>query len=96
MKPTVRINNWAVVATASSPYQAPECAVMRLSGNAINHGNFQSGEGITTGRIIDMDLKARRVETVNTVYELEGPPSPEWLNYLKSTNYDLSKLLEWV
>jgi hypothetical protein len=94
MKPVVQINNWSVIATINNPYEAPECTVTRLQGSVVNHANFEAGTNITTGRIISLDLKARKIETVNTIYQLDGPPDLKWVEFLKSANYDLSKLPE--
>lgn len=68
-KPLVRIENWSVVdRVIASGYQelAPG---RRLTGNIVGHENLPNGI-IYTSTIVSVDTVSRRVETLNTVYEL--------------------------
>jgi hypothetical protein len=93
MKPEVMIYNWSIVSSAN-PYTAPEAASICLAGDALDRPNHVCFSDVRTSRIINLDLKGRRVETLNTIYLLEGPPDQEWAAYLESIQYDLSKLPE--
>lgn len=92
MKPEVRITNWGTSANLRNPYQPPEGQISVLFGDVVNHPTLGSVKGLLSSHIVNLDLKNRRVETNNTVYLLDGPPDANWIKYLESINYDLSKL----
>ena len=94
MKPEIKIRNWSTVAGCNDPYRAPETIPLVLRGDVEDHPALGRCNGITTSKIIELDLKGRRVETYNTIYFLDGPPDERWVEYLKSINYDMNKLPE--
>jgi len=98
MKPIVILKNWSTAFLIPGEYQAPECCFPCLKGEVYGHPSvdLHDGEVVWTSRLKNLDLKQKRAETSHTVYILEGPPDPKWVEYLKSINFDLDKLpCEW-
>lgn len=96
MKSEVNITNWSIGDSCNNPYLAPELRQLVLHGDVINHPMLGTCKGLLSSSLIELDLKARRVETQNTIYLLEGPPDEKWVEFLKSINYDMSKLPDGV
>jgi hypothetical protein len=82
-----RLLNWSTV--IANPYQAPEVGCnIRLCGEVEDHPNFKDGDRIETSRV--KSSIGRIVETRSgSVYSLEGPPDPDWMEYLQMIKYDL-------
>lgn len=80
MKPVVTLKEWGVVAGSDDPYMPPEVGGIRLKGSAYGHPRHKDGEVVKTGVVQKVD--GRIIETTNTVYVLEGPPHPVYLQYL--------------
>jgi hypothetical protein len=93
MKPEVKIRNWAVVGSGD-PYRAPEIDMKRLVGDVEDHPTLGKTNDLMSGPIQELDLKGRRVETINTIYLLEGAPNPAWVRHLIEIDYDLNRLPE--
>ena len=80
-----RIDEWAIVGVFS-PYQAPECREMRMTGKVYNHPRFSDGEVVTTSRVVSSS--GTTVETYNTTYDL-GRMSEEYKEWCSSMGIDV-------
>jgi hypothetical protein len=67
-----RLENWSLIASPDSPYEAPELKTAHLLGKVFNHHRFKDGELVRTsalqGRIADLILTAS-----GSLYELGEP-----------------------
>ena len=87
-KPTVFIDDWAVVKSgAYVAYEELEPGHV-LTGKVFGHDRLAEGKSIFTSSIVRVDHDHRTVETKNTVYQL-GRVSED---YRQSDEY---KALEW-
>lgn len=68
-KPLAKIDNWSVVGSVVlEGYRELEPG-QRLTGEVLGHTDLPNGI-IYTSAILSIDLEKRRVETLNTIYEL--------------------------
>jgi len=93
-KPEVHINHWAMqIGGSITPYAAPETYRYVLHGVVRNHPRFEEGKHVTTSTIVDLDVKAGRCETRNTVYIL-GTPLPDYIEHCRQTGSESVEALE--
>jgi len=64
-KPRVIIKDWRIESLRSDE-------TYQLSGNFFGHPNFPNGHFDFTSPIIQIDFKKGEIETINTLYLLEG------------------------
>jgi len=81
----VRIKNWAVC-TDSNEYTAPEAVYCYLHGEIYGHPLYPDGKAVNTSYI--KSSEGRFITTKSRVYELDGPPSDSYMEYLKSINHE--------
>lgn len=82
------LQNWAVVMTLG-PYDAPEAAVARLTGEVFGHPRFSDGTVVQTSRIVSLSTKERKATTKSgTSYDL-GEPSADFLRWLEQNGHSL-------
>ena len=81
----VRIKNWAVCTDADS-YTAPEVVTLHLHGEVYGHPYIPDGEVANTSYI--KSCAGRFITTNKRTYELDGPPSDSYMEYLKSINHE--------
>jgi hypothetical protein len=79
VKPVVTMKEWGVVPGSDDPYLPPEYAGIRLKGTVFGHPKHADGEVVTTGRV--HSVNGRTIETSRTVYVLDGPPHPLYLQF---------------
>lgn len=79
----MRLENWSVVSTPISPYEAPELARMLIHGEVYGNPRFIDGEPVTTSSV--QKIEGNRVFTRNSVYEL-GTPAPAYVEWCKDNN----------
>lgn len=85
MNPT--LEDWAVVTTPISPYQAPEARSHRLHGKVSNHNLFVDGAEVTTSAILGKQgefvvVKSGKLYSLGTPaedYERQFPDAKERL-----------------
>jgi hypothetical protein len=86
-KPSVKLEDWAVVPSANPvSFEGLEPGKL-LAGRAFGHERIKPGMFIFTSIIVQVDTRNRLVETKNTVYKL-GEMSPEykaWVDQQKQT-----------
>ena len=85
----VTLEDWAINDGGwSSSYQAPEQAMMRLTGKVYNHPDphFPDGKKVTTS-VINMAIGKCVVTKSGTKYQL-GTVSPNYDNYMKQAYPD--------
>jgi len=81
----IRLEKWSTIYTDPDPYKPPELRVMRLRGEAHGHPRHDNGRLVTTTRVVDLDLEARRARTRSgSVYAL-GEPEEGFVDYLRET-----------
>jgi hypothetical protein len=78
--------NWKFVGRVKDAYTPPELSVLCLEGEVYSHPKKQDGTIVTTSKIMDIDLKERKVTTRNNDYTITGPPDAGWVEWLKETN----------
>ena len=79
-----KLRNWSFI-MSGGPYTAPECMDLRLSGDVYDHPSdrFFDGKGINTSPVRDILQDKKQVVCASRTYQLEGPASPEWVEWLK-------------
>ena len=84
-----RLENW-YVGNYWDGYQAPELIENQLSGEIYGDekNRFEDGVRIRTSRLIELDIKNKIAQTLNTKYTL-GKPSEDYLKWLKENNISL-------
>ncbi len=81
-KPSVKLEDWAVVPTGNSgSYQALRPGNL-LVGRAFGHQRIEKGKFIFTSPIVRVDIENKLVETRNTCYQL-GEISEEYKAWIK-------------
>jgi hypothetical protein len=80
-KPSVKLEDWAVVPSASPGSYEGLGPGKLLVGRAFGHDRIKSGMFIFTSTIVQVDTNNRIVETRNTVYSL-GEMSREYKAWL--------------
>ena len=81
-KPSVKLEDWAVVPTPNSgSYQALRPGNL-LVGRAFGHQRIETGKFIFTSPIVHVDPQQRTVETRNTCYWL-GEASYEYKAWIR-------------
>src|ERR1700733_6838265 len=75
-KPSVKLEDWAVVESANTASYQPLGPGNLLVGRAFGHQRIKTGMFIFTSPIVDIDAQNKIVETRNTCYCL-GEPSRE-------------------
>ena len=82
-KPSVKLEDWAVVpGLNSASYQALRPGNL-LAGRAFGHQRIEKGKFIFTSPIVRVNTEQRIVETKNTVYSL-GEASHEYKTWSRS------------
>lgn len=66
-------------------YLAPEALGRQLKGEVSGHPRHKDGACISTSAI--QKVEGRRVTTHNTIYELDGPPHPDYLEWMTEHGY---------
>lgn len=87
---TLRMRDWTVIIPPCvNQYMAPEMSMSSLAGKVYGHAKLADGDKLITSGIIHADGRQVKTLTSNT-YELEGDPSPRYLEYLVSlgVSYD--------
>lgn len=80
-----KLDNWSVKGNAS-PYTAPECYSLCLTGTVTGHPRFADGDVIRTSSI--KDAKGRFVHTNSgSIYKL-GKINPKYRAWLKKNRSD--------
>ena len=51
----MRIEDWSIVSSDLSPYQAPEVAIKRIQGSVFGSKSFDDGAKITTSPLISLE-----------------------------------------
>jgi hypothetical protein len=86
-KPSVKLEDWAVVPQVNSGrYQALRPGNL-LVGRAFGHQRIEKGKFIFTSPIVRVDTQQRIVETRNTLYSL-GEASHEYKTWSRSHEPD--------
>lgn len=81
-KPCARLENWAVVPSASNAHYEELQAGNLLVGKVFGHPRIQEGTFIFTSPIVRVDAHTNMVETRNTAYRL-GDASREYKNWTR-------------
>lgn len=71
------------------PFTDKANGVAVLMGNTIGHPKYglDGAEYVMTSRVLRVNFAGREVETMNTIYELIGEPSAEWVKWLGENDY---------
>jgi hypothetical protein len=80
----VKIRNWSLC-VSGDVYTAPEIITQYVHGEIYDHPTFSDGTIVNTSYI--KGVEGKLITTNSRVYELDGPPSEEYMKYLKSINY---------
>src|SRR5271170_3468928 len=97
MSNLVRLENWAVIADDSNPFQAPEARPRRLHGAAYGHPDFEDGHNITTSPILGVSPEnPREIRTLSRAYIL-GEVDPAYVEYRQSKGlgFDPNQPVVW-
>lgn len=90
-KPHYKMTRWGVVNSNSSPYVPPELHGIKLCGRVNGpHPVAVSGFPIQTSAIVGSS--GMEVETINSVYTLDGPPSPYYKKYLEENSIAMDEV----
>jgi hypothetical protein len=77
----MRIINWSLQGVQSSPYDAPETRVVRISGQVFGHPKFYHGKRITTSNIVS--INGCEITTLSgSVYQL-GRPDEKYVEWCR-------------
>ncbi len=87
-----RLENWSIVGNLNHQYQAPDSETSRLEGIIFDDElkRFSDGRGVTTSRLVELDLENKIAQTKNTKYKL-GEPYPNYLKWLEENNMTLKQ-----
>jgi hypothetical protein len=97
-----KLDFWAILNVTSSPYQAPELGVARLTGKLSGHPRqteidkqgYEYGEGVViTSNLKWIDWPTRQAKTENTLYDL-GDLCPNFQRYMDANEYKLEQYLD--
>lgn len=60
-----------------------------LMGNTIGHPKFGLDQApyVMTSKVLRVNFVGREVETLNTIYELVGPPREDWVKWLDDNDH---------
>lgn len=85
-----RLENWSVGSSEFNPYQAPECQSKVLRGQIYDDekNRWDDGTTIRTSRLVELDIKNKYAQTLNTKYIL-GEPSEDYLKCLQENEIPL-------
>ncbi len=84
MPEPVRIRNWYTRRPKLlSPYLAPELAGLAVAGEVRGHPRKPDGTRVTTSRVVRVEGRRFWTES-GTLYELDGDPEPQFLEFLAS------------
>lgn len=82
--PPIQLTEWECLYASSDPYCPPESAGLRLGGVVTGHPRKEDGKRVVTSGVVRVE--GRRFWTKSgSEYELVGPPSAEYLAYLRET-----------
>jgi hypothetical protein len=81
-KPSVKLEDWAVVESANTASYQSLGPGNLLVGRAFGHQRIKTGMFIFTSPIVDIDAQNKIVETRNTCYCL-GEPSREYKEWIR-------------
>ena len=89
---SVALKNWGI--SIPNPYTAPEVQGFVLYGDPQDHPveQFSDPEKRVVTSLVAEPGPGRSFMTQSRVYELVGPPNPDWLAELAAKGYRASKL----
>lgn len=82
-----RLREWEVLCFPGQQYIPPELQSRRLAGKVYGHPSYKDGDSIKTSAIVSTNGLV--IECESRSYVLEGPPSANYLDWLKGQGLEL-------
>lgn len=90
-----KIENWSIQIKIADVYKAPEQGVSIVVGKVYDDVRACDGAGISTSRIVNLDIKNMTIQTKNTLYNL-GKIDPDFERYMVSEGFTINDYVEGI
>ena len=97
--PMTRLKNWSFTCGGKDDgYMPPEMRAIHLHGAVYGHPTkkFEDGDRVRTSQVLRIHHELGVVDCTSRSYMLEGPPNPEWVEWLETegTKEEWSMLIQ--